>query len=116
MQSMTTSEIHGYLSQSMFTTSKKLCNFSIFCRYLDTLFKTVHFKTGQNLDHSCWKEAVFDRQMNTLEIRQIILIVCRKCVQFHALCCLFAALLPTIQKWYRTALAVKCACMKEKYM
>ena len=31
MQSMTTSsEIHGYLSQSMFTTSKTLCNYSIF--------------------------------------------------------------------------------------
>src|SRR4029434_2938400 len=37
----TSSEIHGYLSQSMFTTSKTLCNYCIFCRYLDTLFKTV---------------------------------------------------------------------------
>src|SRR4029434_4277396 len=45
MQSMTTSsEIHGYLSQSMFTTSKTLCNYSIFCRCLDTLFKTVNFQ------------------------------------------------------------------------
>ena len=45
MQSMTTSsEIHGYLSQSRFTTSKTLCNYSIFCRCLDTLFKTVNFQ------------------------------------------------------------------------
>src|SRR4029434_3302552 len=29
--------------------------------------------------------------------------------------CLFAALLPTIQKSCRTAFALKCACMKEKY-
>src|SRR4029434_10015544 len=45
MQSMTTSsEIHGYLFQSRFTTSKTLCNYSIFCRCLDTLFKTVNFQ------------------------------------------------------------------------
>src|SRR4029434_10700720 len=53
MQSMTTSsEIHGYLSQSRFTTSKTLCNHSIFCRHLDTLFKTVNFqlKTRQKFE------------------------------------------------------------------
>ena len=37
---------------------------------------------------------------------------CGKCITFYAL---FAALLPTIQKWCSTAFALKCARMKEKY-
>ena len=50
----TSSEIHGYLSQSMFTTSKTLCNYSNFCQHLDTI--NFQFKTGQILDHYRLKE------------------------------------------------------------
>ena len=41
---MTTTKIHWYLSQAMFTTSKTLYNYSTFCKHLDTLFVTVNVR------------------------------------------------------------------------
>src|SRR4029434_111365 len=51
--------------------NKTLCNYSIFCRWLDTLFKTVNFqfKTRHNLDHCRWKDAVFSQTNEIIHLK-----------------------------------------------
>ena len=112
-------EIHGYLSQSMFATSKTLCNFSNCCPHLDTLFKTVNFqfKTGQHFDHD-GKRLNFDRQMKLYTwnktdysiIFAFSFLLCCVCLQPC-----YQLYNTTIQKSCSTAFALKFACMKEKY-
>ena len=88
-------------------------------RHLDTMFKTFNFqfKTGQHFDHCRWKDAVFSQTNEIIHLKQgrLFYHFCWKYIQFSALFCLLADLLPTMQKWCSTAFALKCACLKGKY-